>query len=214
MEPNDKPPFLKLLEGVYDFYARELSPFSISVWWEAMRPFSLAAVSGAFNRHCVNPDNGQYCPKPADIVKLIGGTNQDQAMLAWVKVDKSVRSVGIYQSVVFDDPVIHRVIHDMGGWIELCGKKETEWPFVQKEFENRYRGYRLHERTPDYPPRLTGLTEAQNARQGYPLDPPILIGDEARAKRVLSGGSKVTLLPMKPLEAHSDMVKLKLKSAA
>jgi hypothetical protein len=28
--------------------------------------------------------------------------------------------VGAYQSVVFDDPLIHLVLEDLGGWIKIC----------------------------------------------------------------------------------------------
>lgn len=106
-----------------------------------MKPFDLAAVKDALNRHCVNPDNGQFMPKPADVVKLLQGSSQDGALVAWAKVDRAVRQVGTYSTVVFDDPIIHRVVQDMGGWVALGDKREKEWPFVAKEFENRYRGY-------------------------------------------------------------------------
>lgn len=35
-------------------------------------------------------------------------------MVAWNKVDKAVRQVGAWTSVMFDDALIHRVISDMG----------------------------------------------------------------------------------------------------
>jgi hypothetical protein len=35
------------------------------------------------------------------------------------------------------------VISDMGGWVLLGSKGDGDWPFIAKEFENRYRGYRM-----------------------------------------------------------------------
>lgn len=189
MTEADKKQLFTLVSSVYAFYGKDTSAFALGVWWEAMKPFDFAAVADALNRHCVNPDSGQFMPKPADVVKLLRGSSQDGAMVAWSKVDKAVRQVGTYASVAFDDPIIHRVIHDMGGWVALGSKTEHEWPFVAKEFENRYRGYRTRNETLDYPKTLIGIAEAQNNQAGQKSQPPVLIGDSSRAKQVLLAGS-------------------------
>ncbi len=194
MIDSDKAEFFTLLGGVYAFYRQEISDFAGGVWWQAMKPYDYRAVADAFNRHCVNPDSGQFMPKPADIVKMLGGSSQDAAMVAWSKVDKAVRQVGTYASVVFDDPIIHRVVHDMGGWVTLGTKTENEWPFVAKEFENRYRGYRVRSERPEYPRQLVGIAEQQNSQNGLASQPPVLIGDGARARTVMLGGSDAPLV--------------------
>ncbi|MBB5271350.1 DUF6475 domain-containing protein [Quisquiliibacterium transsilvanicum] len=174
---------------MHDFYGKDLSEFALSVWWQAMRPFDLAAVRDAMSRHLVNPDTGQFMPKPADIVRMIGGRTVDAAQLAWSKVDAAVRRVGTYASVVFDDPLVHRVVDDMGGWIPLGRKSEDEWPFVAREFENRYRGYAMRQERPEYPSRLIGISEAANSRSGLPIADPVLIGAPEKARAVLARGS-------------------------
>lgn len=194
MQDHEKHVFAELLRGVSDFYGRDLSPFALNVWWEAMRPFDHAAVVQAMNRHVMNPDTGQFMPKPADVVRMLGGTTQDSALRAWAKVDKAVRHVGTYVSVAFDDPLIHRVLHDMGGWVGLGTKREDEWPFVAREFENRYRGYAMRGERPEYPAVLIGLSDAENARTGFRLGAPRLIGDPLRAQRVIEGGSDRPLI--------------------
>lgn len=201
MTDADKPQFFNLIAGVYAFYRQDISDFAGSVWWEAMKPFDLAAVADALNRHCVNPDTGQFMPKPADVVKMLSGSSQDSAMVAWAKVDKSIRQVGTYASVVFDDPIIHRVLHDMGGWVALGTKSERDWPFVAKEFENRYRGYRIRNETPEYPKSLIGIAEAQNVQNGHKSDPPVLVGDARRAKQVLSGGTDKPMVGFERMSA-------------
>lgn len=201
MTDADKTKFFTLIAGVYAFYRQDISDFAGGVWWEAMKPFDFPAVADALNRHCVNPDTGQFMPKPADVVKMLRGSSQDSAMVAWAKVDKAVRQVGTYSTVVFDDPLIHRVLHDMGGWLALGTKTEHEWPFIAKEFENRYRGYRVRSETPDYPKTLVGIAEAQNSVEGRRSQPPVLIGDPDAAKRVLSAG---TDKPMVGFERLSD----------
>jgi hypothetical protein len=97
--------------------------------------------------------------------------------------------VGTYQDVVFDDPIIHRVIEDMGGWISFGNKREDEWPFVQNHFENRYRGFVMREEIPEYQARLIGIANAQNAQNGFPQNLPVLIGNREKAEAILNDGS-------------------------
>ena len=188
MQLSDIDRFRELIAGVHDFYGKDLSDFAMSVWWEAMKPYDISAVSTAMSRHLANPDSGQFLPKPADVVKMLGGRTQDRALMAWAKVDKAVRSIGPYESVAFDDPIIHRVIHEMGGWVGFGQKTEDEWPFVGKEFENRYRGYAMRGEIPEYPRLLIGVSQAHNERNNHKVDPPRLIGNVEQAEAVLIGG--------------------------
>jgi hypothetical protein len=98
---------------------------------------------------------------------------------------------------VFDDALIHRVISEMGGWIQLGSKGNDEWPFVAKEFETRYRGYRMRAENPEFPPVLIGLANSQNAVNGHRAEP-VLIGD-AKAQDVMLLGTDKPLLRMQPL---------------
>jgi hypothetical protein len=199
---SDKPKFFSLMADVLAFYGKDFSEFAGRVWWEAMRPYDLRAVTDALNRHCVNPDSGQFAPKPADVVKMLGGSTQDSALVAWSKVDRGVREVGTGRSVVFDDPVIHRVVTDMGGWAAFGTKTEDEWPFLRNEFVNRYRGYRMRSETPEYLPVLIGTYQAQNQRLGFESAPPTLIGNPDAAKAVMLSGSDRPLLQLSRPDAE------------
>lgn len=194
MKPSDRTAFGQLLSGVYAFYGKEASDFALNVWWQAMSPFDFKAVADAMNRHCVNPDTGQFLPKPADVVKMLQGSTQDSALVAWSKIDRAIRTVGTYRSVVFDDALIHRVLTEMGGWIDLGRKTEDEWPFVRNEFVNRYRGYKMRSEVPDYPPHLIGMSEAQNSKAGFRIDPPLLLGNPEMAATVARKGSDAQIL--------------------
>jgi hypothetical protein len=121
-------------------------------------------------------------------------------------VDLAVRRVGTYCDVVFDDALIHRVIQDMGGWIALGTKAENEWPFVAKEFENRYRSFRSRGECPQYPPTLIGIATAHNFRKGYKSGTPVLIGQEYLAKRVWLGGSDRPALDLKRMSEDLEEV--------
>lgn len=194
MQTDDFDRFTALLAGVFELYAKDTSPFAVQIWWEALRGYDLPAVQLAFSRHVQNPDTGQFPPKPADVIRMLGGTTQDGALRAWAKVDRAVRMVGTYASVAFDDALIHRVLHDMGGWVGLGMKSEDEWPFVAREFENRYRGYAMRNERPDYPAVLIGLSDADNSQRGFHRDPPRLVGDAARAQSVMESGTDRPLI--------------------
>lgn len=196
MVEGEKKRFYTTLIGVADYYGKELSKGVLVVYWEGLREYDLEAVEKALWAHAKNPDTGQWMPKVADVAKMLEGRTSDQAAVAWSKVDRAVRQVGSYADVVFDDALIHRVLHDMGGWLQLMGKAESDWPFIAKEFENRYRGYRMRGEAPPYPPVLIGMANAQNGKQGYALQAPVLVGDQAAAQRVLAGGNDAPLLTM------------------
>lgn len=185
--------------GVMGFYGRSVSSFALDVWWTALKGHDLAAIVEAFNRHLANPDAGQFPPKPADIIRMLSGSTQDSALRAWAKVDQAVRRIGTYCDVVFDDALIHRVIQDMGGWIALGSKGEDEWPFIAKEFENRYRGFRSRNEYPEYPASLIGIVTAHNNQKGFKTDPTVLIGNEPLARQVLCGGADRPALGFKRL---------------
>lgn len=215
MEPADLKTFTATLQSCYELYAKEVSPGVIRLWWEAMRPYSLEAFTLAMSRHVQNPDTGQFLPKPADVIRMLGGTTQDKALQAWAKVDRAVRHVGTYESVAFDDPLIHRVLHDMGGWIGLGTKSEDEWPFVQREFENRYRGFSMRGERPEYPARLIGITEADNTIRGRSCTPPRLIGNAEMAAAVLTGGTERSLVGFTvALSAHAKFNAKQIGGAA
>lgn len=190
MEPKDRKRLAACLMAASELYAREVSPAVSEVWARSLEPYDIGAIEGAFSRHFVSPDSGQYMPKPADIVKMLEGSSEDGALVAWAKVDKAVRQVGAYRTVVFDDALIHRVLHDMGGWIGFGMKREEDWPFVANEFVKRYRGYRLRREAADYPARLIGIHEAEN----HMAEAPVLIGNPAKADAVLKGGSNAPLI--------------------
>ena len=194
MTPEDKKRFAAVLAGIADYYGKKLSGGVIELYWQGLQQYDLPAIERAFWEHARCPDSGQFMPKIADVVRILLGRTEDQAARAWAKVDSAVRRVGTHSDVVFDDPTIHRVVHDMGGWILLGQKSETEWPFVGKEFQNRYRGYRIRNEVPEYPSVLIGIANSYNLKEGYLTQPPMLVGDQAQARRVMLAGARGPLL--------------------
>ena len=189
MQPNDIPKFTAMIAGIGELYGKVISEALTDIYWQALKRFELCDVQRAFQVHIDNPDCGQFFPKPADVVRFIEGSGETKALHAWAKVEKAISHIGSYQSIAFDDPLIHAALDDMGGWIKLCSTTIDEMPFRANEFQKRYMGFvnKPPERHPKY---LCGITERDNGKDGYAIKPPLLIGDPEKAEQVmLSGGS-------------------------
>jgi len=194
MNERDQTEFAKMMVGLAEYYAKPLTEVVLGIYWQALRHHDLAAVRDAIHRHIRNPDNGQWMPKVADIERLASGSTESKALVAWTKVDRAMSHVGPWRDLVFDDPIIHRVLFDMGGWILLSAKTEKDWPFLAKEFMTRYRGYVTKGTLPDYTPVITGMANLSNSASGQREEPPILFGQQAQCQAVMTGGTTQPLI--------------------
>ncbi len=158
MQKGDLPQFLILIANIGELYGKAVSGPLTDIYWETLKSFELEDLRRAFSAHVCNPDCGQYFPKPADIVKFIEGGGETKALQAWTKVENAIHWVGSYESLAFDDPIIHSVIEDMGGWVKLCALSLEELPFRALDFQKRYMGFVI--RKPSrYPRYLCGIAE-------------------------------------------------------
>ncbi|OEE65889.1 hypothetical protein A1OO_08760 [Enterovibrio norvegicus FF-33] len=188
MNIRDQKDFAARLEAVMGLYSKSLSKAVLDEWWRALKHMDFGAVDQALELHTQNPDAGQYPPKPADVIRLMGGTSKDRAIVAWSKVSKAISSVGAWNDVVFDDALIHACIDQMGGWAKLCQSSEKDLPFRAAEFENKYRTA-LFNPPESYPKSLSGMANQHNASQGLDVSPPMTIGNIAQCREVYKGGS-------------------------
>lgn len=211
MESSDRDEFQRRLTAAWSLYGKSVTPDVLGIFWSALKPWPLDDVARALNKHAASPDVGQYAPKPADLIRQIEGDTESQAMRAWAKVLEAIQRVGSYASVTFDDPLIHVVLDEMGGWIYL-GETLTvdETPFRAAEFVKRYRGYASQRARPPFTPRLAGRVERHNAPLGAEVPLPILIGDPAKAQRVLEAGATRRL----GITRASDLAQIEHESAA
>lgn len=210
MKAHEMPEFKACLEVVMSFYSKDVTETVLDIWLSVCEPFSLEQIKGAFNAHVVNPENGQFAPKPADIVRLLWGTKTDQALIAWGKVFDAMSSVGSYSDVCFDDGVIHRVIEDMGGWPRLCRTEQKDLSFIQSQFCKSYQAYAARGEVV-FLPRLQGLggpdNEQMYASRGLAVPLPCFVGDEKKCKEVMALGSANTT----PITRVGNCIPVRLK---
>jgi hypothetical protein len=186
MTPNDHRRFLALLTGVHSFYRQDLTDFAEGVWRRAMEPYAIEAIERAFDAHSQDPKAGSFMPKPADLIRLLDGSHEDRAAVAWSKVHQAMARVGAYATVAFDDPAIHSAVTDLGGWPAMCAGTIDELPFLQRRFAQ---AYSAHSRAGSaHPPMLPGLHDGANVAKGHAMQKPVLIGDPVKAQRVIATG--------------------------
>lgn len=148
------------------FYFKALSDFTIDQLNDAAIILARTKVIHTF-------------PTPAEIIQAVEGNPQEKAAVAFDKLIGAVRSIGPYQTVVFDDSAIHAFVQSYGGWEEICDKTVEEWKYMRNEFLKGYHGFTG--RT-DVPLQLTGIHDAVNRAKGYDHQiPPCIVGDPAKA---------------------------------
>lgn len=158
--------------------------------FEILQGFPLTDIKRALLAHKRNPKEGRFMPLPSDVVRYIVGDADSLSQLAWAKVEKAISSVGIYQSVVFDDSIIMATINELGGWIKLCNTSGDKFQYLKNDFARLYRGY-LNRPPSVWPKHFAGLEEAdKNMRSGGKVDP-ILVGNAYQAKLVYEMGGEV-----------------------
>lgn len=200
MVEDEQEAFGRLLTDVMKYYRSPPTQFLLDVWWKGCRRFPLDSVSRALHAHIADPERGQFAPKLADVVRHLAGTASDRAAVAWGKVYDAMKSVGAWQDVAFDDPVIHAAINDMGGWPRVARVDNNELPHTQYRFLETYKS--LADRgVAGYPRVLAGARDSDEEyeRKGLPLPAPVLVGDAVQAALVVKNGGAprvpMTFLP-------------------
>jgi len=179
--------FSQILSWVFGYYEKDLTDLTFEMYWNGLKDYPIDAVQTAFTAHMQHPEDGKWWPKISDIIKNCKGGTQDNALRAWNEVDTAIRKVGAYQDVVFHDPLIHQIIHKMGGWMALCDiPDEKSLVFKANEFKNAYRALYATPAQHQPPVKLIGIINSQNANiKNARKNPPVLIGDPNKAKEVL-----------------------------
>lgn len=207
MKATDFERFSEVMRATSEMYGKSLSPAAITLYWQALQDLAMQELQAGLSAHINSPDNGQFMPRPADIRRMLGGTTTDAAMLAWSQVVKAARSVGAYQTVAFDDPLIHACISDMGGWMAICHCDVDDLPFRERDFVARYRAYRSRPLAQlSYPPKLLGIIDQTNLPNGYEAVEVAMIGDPDIARTVLAkaGGKPWLQVSYAPDAANSS----------
>ncbi len=130
MTQNDYFEFVEIWSQVAEVYNKQPSDGALNLIFNALQRFDLEQIKQGLTAHINDPKHGDFAPKPADIVRHIEGDGDSRALAAWSKVEQAIRTVGPYESVVFDDPRTMAAVDDMGGWMAANSGEHQE--FVQE----------------------------------------------------------------------------------
>lgn len=178
---KNKKKLVEILTALAEVLPREkpLSETAMALYWRALERYTDEQVEQAAGEVVLRY---KWFPRPAELIELIEGNQEDRAVIAWGKVLNGIATYGAYQSVRFDDPVIHSVIQLMGGWVDACRWRLEELKWKQKEFEKIYRAMQGRK---DHPDHLEGLVAIKNGADGYTdaIPRPQIVGDPIRHRR-------------------------------
>jgi Domain of unknown function (DUF6475) len=160
---KDEIKFKEYLAMLCELHDRTMSKMLTDLYWKVLEPFTNEQCEDAFKELIYS---SKYFPKPSDFMDIMRGKKESRAIQAWMDAVNAVRKVGNYQSVTFADNVIHSVIVQMGGWVQLCTMTTEDEKWKQKEFE------RLYNILSEFPRAahityLPGTLEIDNNARGY-----------------------------------------------
>jgi hypothetical protein len=186
MKSSDRLDFAGLMNGLGEYYGKQISPSLADIYWNGLQQYDFTEVSAAINAHVRNTETGQFMPKIADVERYLHGSTGTRAMQAWLRVANAIQAVGTYQSVKFDDPLIHACIEDMGGWPEMGQILEDDLHFRIREFEKRYMAYLQSPPLRVISPILLGLYESHDRTLGYRgLHEPVMMSEVEQKEQAL-----------------------------
>lgn len=128
--------FVELISAAAAVYnVKPLSVQGVEMYWRLLERFEIEQVQAAMTRHM---ETSEFFPKPAELIRTIEGTIEDQALAAWLSVLQAIRKVGSGSKPEFHDAAIWPAIDALGGWIKTCQHPENERHFWQKRFSDAY----------------------------------------------------------------------------
>lgn len=123
-------------------------------------------------------------PKPAEIIECVAGSPDDAAIIAIQKLESAMRDIGGYDSIAFDDPVLHVLVSGAeGGWPGLCQMTIEDWKFERMRLIKSYKAF-AGRRLPDNTDHLVGIHESDNGGRFPDWKPTIHYIGEHKVKQI------------------------------
>lgn len=192
MNKGDKPRFVTILEAMALNFGGKLSPPLIDLWFKMFQDWSIEQFDEAA-KNVIATRVYRNMPTVAEFKQALVGNVEDVAQVEAGKVLNAIATVGVYNSVVFDDPFTVAVISQgYGGWIKLCSEMtEDKKGVFLGQFRKMYVAYRNRGVRAEIP-KLPGLLERDNCANGLLEYVPehVFVGDPVKCRRLLSLAEK------------------------
>lgn len=200
MTGDDFDRFGRALRAVAEAIGAPITTERTMLYFERLKRFEIDQVENALGR---GQDRWKFFPAIPEVIEAIEGSPDDRTLAAWTRVETALREVGTYQSVTFDDPILHATVMQMGGWFaawEWERLDERDYGFKRLEFTRLYRMF-LGMGAQTAPRYLLGQAEVTNREtrnqwlRGLP-NPALEIPEHVdEILRIDAGGRSVGALP-------------------
>lgn len=157
MKESDIEEFTKALTITAALFKESNTPEMIKLYFEILKKYEIEDIKWALRQHL---ETSKFFPKPAELIAFINKPEsiEDKANKAWNLLLKSIGRYGYYDSVQFEDKIIHSCVRAMGGWMQVSDREPDTW--MHKDFVNFYKSYQ----NTTHPDKVTGMIEKQNGR--------------------------------------------------
>jgi hypothetical protein len=152
--------FVEMITGLAEALGSEMSVAKLSIYENSLKRFTDEQIQSAIN---LAASTFKFFPKPRELIELIEGKKEDQATLAWEALLDTMKHVGAYQSVLFEDGRIARAVNLMGGWQNLCQSEEKNLKFLRNDFMKIFSSMPVDTE----PEVLDGIGNLQASAHGY-----------------------------------------------
>ena len=144
MDNQDKKEFATLITSMSELYGKEASTDLMKLYFEILIDYSIEDVKQGFNKHVLDPKQGTFFPRPADVVRHISSNQpslEAKGEMAWAIINKKISSLGSYVNLELGDRQALAAVKALGGWKYVCSKTTEQLVWVKKEFISIYENY-------------------------------------------------------------------------
>ena len=176
MNRNDVDRFANAFGTTCEIFGKESTPLLSKAYFDALKNFTIEEVEDAFSKSI---GTLKFFPKPVELIEFISGPAgkiEDIATQQATLVLETIRREGAYRTVKFADCITNAVILKVyNGWVKICEEtKENDINWFIKDFAKYYKSFAATGQKSDS--KLIGLSDAENSKNGFDLEEPVLIG--------------------------------------
>lgn len=191
--------FMESFAPILVVFNSECNKAVLRIYYELLKNYDPTALKMA-SLEILRTYQYANLPKPAIFLDILEN-RKGEVFEAWEQVRYAISRYGAYESVVFQNAKIMRVIELLGGWVRVADADESELKFIAKDFERIYNSLSSKNTNITH---LHGLFELENKSPNQKV---YIIGgkhhaktislenlQKSQAKQISEGVAKINLL--------------------
>ncbi|MFZ2447379.1 MAG: hypothetical protein WAW37_13560 [Syntrophobacteraceae bacterium] len=136
---TDENRFKGILSALGELYDKDISKALAELYWRALADYTNEEVEHAVHQGVRRWKCFRRIPTPAEIIDEIEGRNEQQALGAWLEVQRAAEEVQSGQGLIFVDPKVTQTVDALGGWDRMAGGcKGKDAQFLLQKFLKVY----------------------------------------------------------------------------